>query len=85
MQQAEVVDKVLREIEVNTQEQTTLEKGIETSKKINSVIQNLITSENMILVTADAKMKKERFLSMNINTSMVNFADQLQGTGAPNY
>ena len=38
VQQAQLVDAVLREIEVNSHEDTSLEKGLETAKKINSVL-----------------------------------------------
>ena len=86
VQQAELVDNVLREIELNSNEDTSLEKGIETAKKINSVIQNLIFKESMFLITADAKLKKDRYLSLSINYSNYqDLGDQLQGDGGPAY
>lgn len=49
---------------------TTLERSLETSKKINNVIQHLITKENVLMVTQDAKVKSERLLCMNINIDL---------------
>ena len=43
---------------------------METSKKISNVIQHMITKENVLMVTQDAKVKNERLLCLNINVDM---------------
>jgi hypothetical protein len=49
---------------------TNVERGFETSKKVANVIQYLITNENMIMVTQDAKFKNDRFLSLHNNADL---------------
>ena len=49
---------------------TSLEKSIETSRKVANVIQYMITNENMLMVTQEAKVKNDRFVSLNINIDL---------------
>ena len=51
-----------------------MERALETSKKVANCIQHLITKENVLMVTQDAKLKNERMLCMNINVDMANMA-----------
>lgn len=51
---------------------TSLERSLETSKKISNVIQHLITKEDVLMVTQDAKVKNERLLCLNINVDLQN-------------
>ena len=74
---------MVRRIEVETDvRMTSLDRSVETSKKISNVIQHLITKENIIMVTQDSKIKNERYLSLNINVEMNNAANILEGDGA---
>ena len=68
--QAQVVNKLVQIMEIEEGSGTTLERSLETSKKINNVIQHLITKENVLMVTQDAKVKSERLLCMNINIDL---------------
>jgi hypothetical protein len=65
--QHQVVNKLVQELELNENNGTTIERSVETTKKINNVIQHLITKENVLMITQDAKVKSERLLCMNIN------------------
>ena len=49
-----------------------MEQALLTSKKVANCIQHLITKENVLMVTQDAKIKNERLLCMNINVDMAN-------------
>lgn len=52
---------------------TTVEALEEMAKKLNSVIQRMITRENALIVIEDSKDKHERMLSLNINIDVDNF------------
>jgi hypothetical protein len=52
VRQQELVDRMVREIEVVSNERhTSIEKGIQTSKMVANIIQYLITNENMLMVS----------------------------------
>jgi hypothetical protein len=70
--QAQIVNKLVHLLEVQEGSGTSLERAQETSKKISNVIQHLITKENVLMVTQDAKVKNERLLCININVDMQN-------------
>lgn len=70
--QADIVNKLVQKLEIEDGNGTSVEKAHETSKKIQNVIQHLITKENMLLVTQDSKIKNERYLCANINIDMEN-------------
>lgn len=48
------------------------EMTLETTNKIKNVIQHLITKESVLMVAQDARIKNERFLSLNINVDLAN-------------
>ena len=56
----------------NTDASTSVEKSIETSKKVSNVISFLIAKENIMMITQDSKVKNERYLGLNINTDLQN-------------
>jgi hypothetical protein len=68
--QAQIVNRLIHDIEVKEGTGTSLERAEETSKKIANVIQHLITKESVLMVTQDAKVKNERLLCLNINVDM---------------
>lgn len=69
--QADIVNKLVQKIEVEDGPNgTTVERAVETSKKIQNVINHLITKENVLVVTQDAKNKNERQVCLNVNTDM---------------
>ena len=69
VQQADIINRMVQKLEIeNTEAATSLEKSIETSKKVAHVISYLVAKENVLMVTQDSKVKNERFLGLNINT-----------------
>ena len=49
-----------------------MERSVETSNKISKVINHLITKEDVLMITQDAKDKNERLLCLNINLDLEN-------------
>ena len=71
--QADIVNRLIQQIEVEDNiNGTSMERAVETSKKIANVIQHLITKENVLIVTQDSKNKNERLLCLNVNTDEAN-------------
>jgi hypothetical protein len=70
--QAQIVNKLVHHLELQEGSGTSLERSLETSKKISNVIQHLITKEDVLMVTQDAKVKNERLLCLNINVDLQN-------------
>lgn len=86
VRQQDIVERMVKEIEVHSSDhQTSLEKSIETSKKVGNVIQYLITNENILMVSQDAKVKNDRYITMSVNVDMENVAGMLQGSKEPVY
>lgn len=54
----------------DAQAQTSIQHSIETSKKVQNVISYLITKENVLMVSQDAKIKNERYICLNINVDL---------------
>jgi hypothetical protein len=51
---------------------TSLERAEQTSRKIQNVINHMITKENVLMITQDSKTNKnERLLCLNINSDTV--------------
>ena len=74
------MNAMVRKIELDSDERSTsMEKSVETSKKIANVIQHLITKEGLLMVTQEAKVKNDRFLSLNINYDIEGGLDQNAG------
>jgi hypothetical protein len=66
---------MVQKIEVESMEATTsVEKSIETSKKVSNVISYLIAKENVLMVSQDSKIKNERYLCLNINVDLQNMS-----------
>jgi hypothetical protein len=70
VQQHNIVEEVIKRIV--TQGHVSIDKTMETKKQIQNVIQHLITKENILMITQDAKTKDERYLSLNINIDLEN-------------
>ena len=70
--QAQIVNRLVQILEVQEGSGTTLERSVETSNKISKVINHLITKEDVLMVTQDAKDKNERLLCLNINLDLEN-------------
>lgn len=49
-----------------------MQRALETSKKVANCINHLITKENVLMITQDAKVKNERILCLNINVDLAN-------------
>jgi septal ring factor EnvC (AmiA/AmiB activator) len=73
VQQSELINRMIQKLEIeNTEASTSIERSIETSKKVSNVISYLITKENVLMVVEDRKIKNERFLTLNINVDFGN-------------
>ena len=86
VRQQDIVEKMVQKIEIETAErQTSIEKSIETSKKVSNVISYLVTKENVLMISQDAMTKGDRYLTLNTNVSMGNMAEMIQGTNEAIY
>lgn len=72
VQQADIVNKLVELLEVDEGANgTSLERAEQTSRKVQQVVQHLITKENVLIITQDSKTNKnERLLCLNINAEM---------------
>jgi len=78
VRQQDLVDRMVQEIEVVSNERhTSIEKGIQTSKMVANIIQYLITNENMLMVSQDAKVRSERYLTLCNGIDMQTVAGML--------
>ena len=66
---------MVQKLEVeNMEASTSVDKSIETSKKVSNVISYLIAKENVLMVSQDSKIKNERYLCLNINVDLQNMS-----------
>ena len=72
MTQAEIINEIFKQIEVDEGQGTSMQRALETSKKVANCIHHLITKENVLMITQDAKAKNERMLALNINVDLAN-------------
>lgn len=80
VRQGDVVDRMVQKIELEgTERQTSMEHAQETMKKVSNVISHLINNENILMITQDAKVKADRYLTLNMNLDMEQLAMTLQG------
>ena len=78
VKQSDIVERMVQKIELeNTERQTSIEKTLETSKRVQNVIQYLINNENILMISQDAKVKNDRYLTMNVNVDLSNLGGQL--------
>lgn len=75
VQQADIINRMVQKLEVeNTEASTSIQRSIETSKKVSNVISHLISKENVLMVSQDSKIKNERYLCLNINVDFQNMS-----------
>lgn len=80
VRQGDIVEKMVQKIELESAErQTSIERSLETSKKVQNVISHLINNENILMISQEAKVKNDRYLTLNVNLDIQNLAGQLQG------
>lgn len=84
IQQHSIIEAVIQKL-ANEGSHVTLEKTLEAKKNLQQVIQHLITKENILMVTQEAKVKDERFLQLSINVDLGNVLSQLEGSGEAVY
>lgn len=73
VQQSDVINRMVQKMLVEMSHAVANEeKTLESTNKIKNVIQHLITKENVLMVAQDARIKNERFLSLNINVDLAN-------------
>lgn len=58
-----------------------MERTLETSKKVANVISYLINNENLLMISQDAKVKNDRYLTLNVNTDLEQLQNMLSGQG----
>jgi hypothetical protein len=81
VRQGDIIEKMVQQIELdNTERQTSMERTMETSKKVQNVISYLINNENILMISQDAKAKADRYLTLNVNIDLDNIATFLQNT-----
>ena len=84
VRQGDIVDKMVQKIELESNERhTSIENAQETSKMVANVITHLISNENILMITQDARTKADRYLTLN-NLDMNQIAMTLQGGGSNN-
>jgi pyruvate/2-oxoglutarate dehydrogenase complex dihydrolipoamide dehydrogenase (E3) component len=76
------VEKMVQRIELDgadsVNRQTNVERAAETAKKVQNVISHLITNEGILVISQDAKVKNDRYLTLNMNLDIETLAGQLQ-------
>jgi hypothetical protein len=78
VRQGDIVEKMVQRIELegadSDNRQTNVERAAETAKKVQNVISHLINNENILMISQDAKVKSDRYLTLNVNLDMQNLA-----------
>ena len=78
VRQGDIIEKMVQQIELdNTERQTSMERTMETSKKVQNVISYLINNENILMISQDARAKADRYLTLNVNINQDNIASFL--------
>ena len=73
VQQSEVINRMIQKLEIeNLDSSTSVQKSIETSKKVSNVIQYLIKSENVLMISQESRVKNERYLAMGVDHGFQN-------------
>jgi pyruvate/2-oxoglutarate dehydrogenase complex dihydrolipoamide dehydrogenase (E3) component len=76
------VEKMVQRIELDgadsVNRQTNVERAAETAKKVQNVISHLITNEGILVISQDAKVKNDRYLTLNMNLDIETLAGLLQ-------
>ena len=87
VRQGDIVEKMVQKLELeDTERQVSLERTFETSKKVGNVISYLINNENLLMISQDAKVKNDRYLTLNVNCELENLASFFNGnTDGPNW
>ena len=86
VRQGDILNKMVTKIELdNPEKHTSLDRAQETSKKVKNVISYLINNENILMISQDAKVKEDRFLTLNMNIDLENLEGFLQGSKDPVY
>jgi len=82
VRQQDIVEKMVQRIELDgadsVNRQTNVERAAETAKKVQNVISHLITNEGILVISQDAKVKNDRYLTLNMNLDIETLAGQLQ-------
>ena len=78
MRQGDIVEKMVQRIELegadSVNRQTNVERAAETARKVQNVISHLINNENILMISQDAKVKNDRYLTLNVNLDIENLA-----------
>ena len=73
--QCDLINRMVQKLEVeNADASTSMEKSIETSKKVSNVISHLITREHVLMISQDSRVKNDRYLTLAISEQMGNLS-----------
>lgn len=73
VQQSAIIDRMVQKLLLEEPQQAANEQyAIEASKKVQNIISYLITRENVLMISQDARIKNERYLCLNINVDLQN-------------
>jgi len=72
---------MVKKIELEQKDKSTsVEQSIKTAQTIQNIVQYMISRENLLIITQDAKTKNERFLCLTVNIDHNNIASRIQGS-----
>jgi hypothetical protein len=75
VQQSDIINRMVQKLEIESNEaNTSIERSVQTSQKVQNVISYLISKENVLMITQDSKIKNERYLCLNINVDLGNMS-----------
>lgn len=78
VRQGDIVEKMVQRIELDgadsVNRQTNVERAAETARTVHNVISHLINNENVLMISQDAKVKSDRYLTLNVNLDIQNLA-----------
>jgi len=82
VRQGDIMERMVQKLELDEAEhQVSMERTLETSKKVANVISYLINNENLLMISQDAKVKNDRYLTLNVNTDLEQLQNMLSGQG----
>src|ERR1700761_2435688 len=72
VQQHEIVEAIIQRVTSSGTSAVSIERTLELKKQLQNIISHLVSKENVLMITQDAKTKDERYLSLNINVDLEN-------------
>lgn len=87
VRQGDIVERLVQKLELDGADgrQANMERTLETSKKVQNVINYLINNENILMISQDARTKNDRYLTLNVSVDLENLGLLIQGNKEPLY